>query len=470
MTDIEKQIAEAAQTHKSTAILSDPEHITEPLQIVTFVISLFHAYIDTSITEYEKNYHLSKLEFAKMLINFTDPPSLAVIINNGDYFVYWEQARFKMGMWFEIFKNLNRKQADANETYFIWLQKKLAGTNNFDKLSVEQRQTVVLRLTIINMFEALDQKYREFQFALVEAESNAILNLRNPVAKPITIEETKVLQDQEWIKRMRIFLNMMQKPAEAVTLNNLLKNVSSFIADVLVPNIPMFTAAPFPIGPQVGAVNRNERTIQFRTFANTPAPTTAPSRTTAAAPILTPETDSANANRLNKETHELENNSVIAHYKQIMEDFGKQMLELFRSFNFPPIFAFDNAPKFTAEWEGYILLAYNSFNMLAKQRYTHLAKNGSAGGIRAAPRWTLDQIYADPEAAALFAEFVGYKKSIPQNTIAPAPNVQRTNATYHYALNNMSLRFISLYDYMVDKEVSSNRDRRKFLNQYAPKK
>lgn len=474
MTDIEKQIAQAAETRKSTAILSDPEHVTEPLQILTFVNSFFHAYSSKTEVAYKKAYNNDMLNFGKMLINFVDPPALGTIINNGDYFIYYEQSKFKMDTWFEIFSKLNQRTNDPNKSYFTIFKEFLEGEKK--ELPKNAEQSTFLQVTIITMFEILQKKYIEFQYALMEAEKIAIQNLTGPSTKPDYVEGDKALADSTWIKKMDAFLNIQKETdADAISFDSILQNVKNFINNVVEKNI-LLSAAPFPIGTplpigqKVGSVTRNMRPVTIRTLGNTASSSNTSSSRSAPPPILTPESDKANADRVNKETNELTNNSVIEHYKQMLQDFGGQMLELFRSFNFPPIFTLDKTPSFTAEWEGYIRLAYNSFNALAKQRHAYLAKIGS-GGRGPVPRWSREQIYADEEAAAIFAEFVGYKKSIPQNTIAPGPNVQRTNATYHYGVNNMSLRFIALYDYMVEKNAEGDRSRRKtFLTQYGAKK
>ena len=144
MTDIEKQIAQAAETRKSTAILSDPEHITEPLQILTFVNSFFHAYSSKTEQTYKEAYNNDMYNFGKMLINFVDPPSLATIINNGDYFIYWEQSKYKMDVWFEIFKNLNQKTNDANGV--LTIASRLVPEKAYPITVVRNNQTLDVRV------------------------------------------------------------------------------------------------------------------------------------------------------------------------------------------------------------------------------------------------------------------------------------------------------------------------------------
>lgn len=441
MTDIEQQFAKATETRKSTAILADPEHVTEPLQILPFVISFFRSYTDVNRTKYEKIYNEATYKFAKMLIGFTDPPNFGAIMSNGDYFLYWSQSNTRLKMWFEVLQGSMSEKTD--EGFWEGLLKHFK-----DKPSTKDtaHENVVARV-ITGMFQSVDKKYREFQHALIEAEEAAIASLDKVTATIKTLDRDKALNDRDWADRMDEFLRKKQTKTESGS--DIAASVGQFVIDVL-QSAPFFVGAPMPIGMQPGAINTDPRPIAIgarptRAVKVTKQPTLSTPSTRA-----TPETDTAAAARVVKETTEATNNSIIEHYRQITADFGAYMLELFRSFNFPPVFSLDEKPAFTVEWDGYIKLAYNSFNQLAAQRAAYLYRKGEADSD-VPPQWKEEEIYADDTAAALFAEFVGYKKAVPQSTVAPAPNVQRTNATYHYAINNMSLRFVSLYNYMAEK-------------------
>lgn len=444
MTDIEQQIAQASGTRKSTAILADPEHVTEPLQILPFVTLFFKSYSKMNRERYEDAYKLPKYNFARMLIGFTDPPNLGTIMNNGDYFIYWMQSSTKLEAWFSEMQQMVR---DHGEDGSYW-QKIVSYFKKQD--DIVNGDAGALAVVVIGMFEKLDEQYRFFQKALIQKESDAVK----------TLDENQKINNNEWVNRMDTFLKnrvttkQIKLTSEEGKTNWISDYAKQFVDNVL---LPLDVGAPFPmgIGVEINPIGTKARKIQVLTPKLGEARPSRQQQQQQSNPVL----DKVATERMNKETAEMTNNSVIEHYRHIIEDFGNHMMELFRSFNFPPVFTLDNPPSFTAEWQGYVDLAYRSFNDLARQRHAYLQRTGGSTSTTI-PRWTQDQIFEDEDASALFAEFVGYKKAVPQNTVAPAPNVQRTNATYHYAINNMSLRFVSLYDYMVQKESERGRGKR----------
>lgn len=454
MTDIEQQIAQASGTRKSTAILADPEHVTEPLQILPFVTLFFKTYSKMNRKTYEETYNLAIYRFARMLIGFTDPPNLGTIMNNGDYFIYWMQSSTKLEAWFSEMQQMVRDNDEEDGTYW---QKLVSYFRKQDK--VRNGDASALAVVVIGMFEKLDEQYRFFQRALIEKESAAVK----------TLDTKQKINNNEWVNRMDSFL---KKRAVLEKVNDSNEGQYQWISDYAKQFVdkvllPMDVGSPFPmdIGAKLNPVGKRVRKLDL--LEQGKEKTTSSRQQQQQQPP-----DPASLERMDKETKERTNNSVIEHYRNIIEDFGNHMMELFRSFNFPPVFTLDNPPSFTAEWQGYVDLAYRSFYDLARQRHAYLQKIGGSTFGSTIPRWTLEQIFKDEDASGLFAEFVGYKKAVPQNTVAPAPNVQRTNATYHYALNNMSLRFVSLYDYMVQKEMERGRGKRMspFLISSLPKK
>ncbi len=425
MTDIEQQIAQATATRKSTAILNDAEHVTEPLQILTFVVQFFHAYSSVRRERYKALYSTPRYEFAKMLIGFTEQASFGSIMNNGDYFVYWNQSRERIESWFSMLEETiedDPKSQGMLDTIRRFFQ---------DTTKRKGEDGDVLAYVVVNMFETLDRQYRAFQQQRISAENDAIASLSDAAKKA----------NMAWVNSMDSFLRGRLVPAGPTQQSTgwILDSVARFAKNVL-GDMVMGTSAPFPmnVGVEIDAPAPTSRIVSI----TNPKPIGAPPRTPSSS-ARTPSSSAATSTAP-KPAEE----SIVDHYNHIIEDFGTMMLELFRSFSFPPIFTLDDPPKFTVEWEGYVALAYASFTQMAAERYAFLKKAGKRVG-RGPPAWAEDAIYADKRAAALFAEFVGFKKGIPSNTIAPAANVQRTNATYHYAVNNMSLRFVALYDYMV---------------------
>ena len=445
MTDIEQQIAQASGTRKSTAILADPEHVTEPLQIFPFITLFFKTYSAMTRKKYQKLYNRSIYKFGRMLIGFTDPPNFGSIMNNGDYFIYWFQFNTKLEAWFTAMHEMVRFDS-KEETY--WQQ--LVDYFKYQDKKTENKEMGALAVVVMGMFEKLDEQYRKFQRALIEQESKSIQSL----------DETQEIDNTEWINQMENFLQNRDPKEDTTTSEWIKKYASRFVDNVLAP-LAIASPFPMPIGAKNNPIQGTKRKLQVLDPKSNKNPVLGETNRSKNIPSSNPAMDKAATIRMHSETIEMANNSITEHYRHIIEDFGNHMLELFRSFNFPPIFSLDNSPSFTAEWQGYIDLAYHSFNDLATQRYHYLQRIGKSTGYASAPpKWRLDEIYNDKGAAALFAEFVGYKKAVPQNTVAPAPNVQRTNATYHYALNNMSLRFVSLYDYMVQKDKEDARMKR----------
>lgn len=476
MTDIEQQIAQASTTGKSTAILQDAEHVTEPLQIYPFVAAFFRAYSPENRAAFEDAYSSSKYAFAKMLIGFTDPPSFSAIMNNGDYFVHWDQSRARLATWFAMLsEDLDADAATKSLLSSVKdsLEKVLSTLSSLPNASAEEIQRaktnsshaneVAIAYIITSMFDALDRQYRSFQRQLIDAENRDL-------SRVAWLSNATRDANMNWVNSMDAFVRMRQaggtNAAPTATLasaasaaanavsRTILDAVAHFAKHVLAAS-PLAVSARLPIGVEVDAtaptarivsvVNPNARSAAAAGGTTTRAAArSAAAATPAAARAATPAAEAA------------PEESIAEHYRRIIADFGAHMLELFRSFGFPPVFALDAMPSFTVEWDGYITLGYNSFKQLAAERFAYLQQRGKAAG-RAPPNWSLDRIYGDDQAAALFAEFVGYKKGVPALTVAPGQYVQRTNATYHYAINNMSLRFVSLYDHMVSVDTGARK-------------
>lgn len=474
MTDIEQQIAQATQTGKSTAILQDAEQVTEPLQIYPFVVSFFRAYSPTNRAAYETAYKSDRYTFAKMLIGFTDPPSFSAIMNNGDYFVYWDQSRARLEAWFAMLRE--DLEVDPASTGILNNLKKafkdffssvaaLRFTEEVRRGADEPKNANenALAYIVTHMFDALDRQYRSFQRQLIDAENRELPRMS-------WLSDADRDANMNWVNRMDEFLKHRDagsgpsraSAAGATTSQAMLDSVAYFAEHVLAAS-PLAVAARMPIGVEVDATAPAPRVVSVvnpRTAATATATATATGRTarsTAATPAR--GGGSGGSGGFGAATAAQPEESIAEHYRRIIADFGAHMMELFRSFAFPPIFTLDALPSFTVAWSGYVDLAYNSFRQLAAERFDYLQQKGKSVG-RAPPDWTQDRIFADPQAAALFAEFVGYKKNVPALTVAPAQYVQRTNATYHYAINNMSLRFVSLYDHMVRIDSGSGSRKR----------
>lgn len=479
MTDIEQQIANASTTGKSTAILQDAEHVTEPLQIYPFVAAFFRAYSPENRAAFEKAYSSSKYAFAKMLIGFTDPPSFSAIMNNGDYFVHWDQSRARLATWFAMLSEdldadaatqslLSKIKTELDKVLSSLTESSAPDEAEVRRATANSRNAneVAIAYIITSMFDALDRQYRSFQRQLIDAENHDL-------PRVAWLSDATRDANMNWVNSMNAFVRMRQasgaNAAPTATLasaasaaasamsRTFLDAVAHFAKHVLAAS-PLAVSARLPIGVEVDATAPTARIVSVvnpnaRSAAAAGGTTTRAAARSAAA-AATPATTA----RAATSTAAAPEESIAEHYRRIIADFGAHMLELFRSFGFPPVFSLDAVPSFTVEWDGYITLGYNSFRQLAAERFAYLQQRSKAAG-RAPPDWSLDRIYADDQAAALFAEFVGYKKGVPALTVAPGQYVQRTNATYHYAINNMSLRFVSLYDHMVSVDTGGGRKR-----------